>query len=136
MLMSCTKQIYETPFMVVVKLNAAQEILDFDKAKQYIDIKAVFSKYPESVNPEKEWKELLRFQYTLGEDKKFTNSFNYSAYDISESVLGKTAKIEFIPSEMPNNRDSRIIYQLELRNNKWIVIGINYSKAEVLRVDE
>ncbi|MDL2320544.1 hypothetical protein LJC45_05375 [Alistipes sp. OttesenSCG-928-B03] len=127
LMLSCSysKTTKETPFMTIVKLNSAQEFLDFQKAKQYIDINAVFSHSPSTVDAEKEWKELLQFQYKLGQDKKFTNSFNYSRYDFKEIMIDKSnCKVEFIPLE---SSDRTIVYFLELRGKQWVVIRIDTS---------
>lgn len=43
----------ETPFMVVVKLNSAEQCLEYDTALQYLDVNKV---YRESKDPISDWK--------------------------------------------------------------------------------
>jgi hypothetical protein len=116
----------ETPFAIVVKLMSAENTLKYEEAKQYIDVVQVYTKLG-SENPEEGWKEWLKFQYNLGKDKKFTNEFAYYNYDIKETIRGNNASVCF------KNKDKdadikKIIYELEKRQNKWIVISIDYLK--------
>ena len=94
--------ILETPFVTVVKLIDAEQALDLEDAKQYIDVIQVYTKLG-SENPEEDWKKLIMFKNNLGKDKKFTNTFGYRNYNIEET---------------------------EKRQNKWVVISIDYSKRK------
>jgi len=126
---SCTENkntILETPFVVVVKLVSAEQDLYFDEAKKYIDIVQVYKKIG-SKNPEEDWKKLIKFQYNIGKDKKISNNFGYYQYDIEETILENKAKVCF-KRKKDNKKSSEIIYGLERRQNKWIVISIDYSK--------
>ncbi len=116
----------ETPFVAVVKLIDAEQALDLENAKQYIDVAQVYTKFG-SENPQEDWEKLIRFNYNLGRDKKFTNNFEYRNYDIEETINGNNASICF-----KAKRDSvsikTITYGLEKRQKKWIVVSINYVK--------
>ena len=128
----------ETPFVSVVKLIDAEQALDFDNAKQYIDIVQVYTKFG-SKRPEEDWKKLITFNNNLGKDKKFSNTFGYINYDIEETINGNTAYIFAMNSittianvcfKAKNDSASikMITYELEKRQKKWIVISINYIK--------
>lgn len=118
--------ILETPFVTVVKLISAEQGLAFDEAIQYIDVIQVYSKLG-SENPEADWKELLKFQYNLSKDKKFTNDFKYYDYDIEETVTDNNAVVCFKAKDV-NSSIKKITYGLEQRQNKWVVIAIDYLK--------
>ncbi len=90
-LFSCRKSItnVDTPFMTVVKLLASEQNLNYDEARKYIDVNLVYSAYPNSIDPAKEWKELLLFNNNLAKDHKFSNSIDFSKYEIEEVINGK-----------------------------------------------
>lgn len=126
---SCTENapmILETPFVTVVKLVSAEECLAFDEAMQYIDVIQVYSKLG-SENPEADWRDLVKFQYNLGKDKKYSNDFEYYDYDIEETVTEINAVVCFKAKDT-NNSIKKITYRLEKRQNKWVVISIDYLK--------
>lgn len=116
----------ETPFVSVVKLIDAEQALDLENAKQYIDIVQVYTKFG-SKNPEEDWKKLIRFENNLGKDKKFTNNFGYTNYDIEETVNGNNASVRF-KAKSDSASIKTITYGLEKRQKKWIVVSINYVK--------
>lgn len=116
----------ETPFVSVVKLIDAEQALDFDNAKQYIDIVQVYTKFG-SKRPEEDWKKLITFNNNLGKDKKFSNTFGYINYDIEETINGNTANVCF-KAKNDSASIKMITYELEKRQKKWIVISINYIK--------
>ena len=116
----------ETPFVSVVKLIDAEQALDFDNAKQYIDIVQVYTKFG-SKRPEEDWKKLITFNNNLGKDKKFSNTFGYINYDIEETINGNTAYVCF-KAKNDSASIKMITYELEKRQKKWIVISINYIK--------
>lgn len=117
----------ETPFMSVVKLLSAEQDLKYDEAKNYIDVIQVYSKYSQSQDPEKEWKDLMQFNYNLGEDPKFTNSMRYYEYNIQEIVNGEKAKV-ILTNKNTSSSIKEIVYSLDYQNNKWVVIAIDYQK--------
>ena len=116
-----------SPLAIVIKLQAAETMADFEEAKKYIDIDKVYSNHPASINPEEAWKESITFFYNLGKDKKFTNVFKYYKYDIQETILKNNATVTFKALSRGDNI-KEIVYRLELRKNDWIVIGIDYIK--------
>lgn len=116
----------ETPFVSVVKLIDAEQALDLEEAEQYIDVVQVYSKLG-AENPKEDWKKLIRFNYNLGKDKKFTNAFGYRDYDIEESINSNKAKVCFKARD--NNAGIKMItYELERRQNKWVVVSIDYLR--------
>jgi len=115
----------DTPIVTVIKLQSSEASLNFDEAKQYIDVEKVFGKNPESKNPQEEWKEMVTFFYNLGSDKKFTNQFKYFNYNITETIDVSNAKVKFVAI----NQDSHIkeiIYSLNRLNDRWKVTDIQY----------
>lgn len=116
----------ETPFVAVVKLIDAEQALDLENAKQYIDVVQVYTKFG-SKNPQEDWEKLIRFNYNLGKDKKFINNFEYRNYDIEETVNGNNASICF-KAKKDSVSIKTITYGLEKRQKKWIVVSINYVK--------
>ena len=129
MMFSCAKNkttILETPFVTVVKLVSAEQCLAFDEAMQYIDVIQVYSKLG-SENPIEDWEKLIKFEYNLGKDKKFTNDFKYYNYDIEETVTDNNVVVCFKAKD-DNASIKMITYGLEKRQKKWIVVSINYVK--------
>ena len=118
--------ILETPFVTVVKLIDAEQALDLEDAKQYIDVIQVYTKLG-SENPEEDWKKLIMFKNNLGKDKKFTNTFGYRNYNIEETVNGNNVSFK---AKDDNISIKTITYGLEKRQNKWVVISIDYSKRK------
>lgn len=116
----------ETPFVTVVKLIDAEQSIDIDVAMQYMDIVQVYSKLG-SENPIEDWKKTIKFNYDIGKDNKFTNNFGYAKYDIEETIKGKNAIVCFNAKDTSSTIKA-IIYGLEKRQNKWIVISIDYLK--------
>jgi hypothetical protein len=116
----------ENPFVTVVKLIDAEQALHLEDAKQYIDVVQVYTKLG-SENPEEDWEKLCRFQNNIGKDKKFTNNFGYGQYDIEETVKGNTANVCF-KSKDTNESIKMITYGLERRQQKWVVVSIDYVK--------
>ncbi len=116
----------ESPFVAVVKLNDAEQSLDLESAKQYVDVDQVYTKLG-SKNPQEDWEQLIRFNHKLGKDKKFTNAFGYRNYDIEETVNGNNASVCF-KEKSESATIKAITYGLEKRENKWIVISIHYEK--------
>ncbi|MBP2832611.1 hypothetical protein J8281_10485 [Aquimarina sp. U1-2] len=124
--LACNKQkVKERPLTTVIKLQSAESILNFEEAKKYIDVKAVFEKYPGSKNPEKEWKEMVSFFYNLGNNKKFTSQFKYYNYNVTETISKQSANVIFT-SINKEVKIKKIFYSLEMREENWIVIEIKY----------
>lgn len=116
----------ETPFVSVVKLIDAEQAFDLENAEQYIDVVQVYSKLG-AENPKEDWKKLVRFNYNLSKDKKFTNAFGYRNYDIEETVNGNKAKVCF--KDKDNDASIKMItYELEKRQKKWIVVSIDFLR--------
>lgn len=118
----------QTPFVTVVKLIDAERSLHLNEALEFIDVEQVYSRMG-SKNPKEDWEKGLRFLYNLGKDKKFTNNFEYYHYDIEENISENKASIRFIAKDETANI-KMISYGLEKRQNKWIVISIDYFKKE------
>ena len=116
----------ETPFVTVVKLIDAEQALNLEDAKQYIDVVQVYTKLG-SENPEEDWEKWMRFKNNLGKDKKFTNAFGYGNYNIEETVNGNNASVCFKAKD-DSESIKMITYRLEKRQDKWIVIAIDYLK--------
>ena len=116
-----------SPLAVVIKLQAAETLADFEEARKYIDIEKVFSNQPDSVNPEVAWKESVMFFYNLGQNKKFTNVFKYYKYDIHETISKDRATVSF-KALSSGDIIKEILYRLELYKNEWKVIDIDYIK--------
>ncbi|MBQ1699852.1 MAG: hypothetical protein II029_05215, partial [Bacteroidales bacterium] len=89
-----------------------------------IDVARVYTNFG-SENPQEDWEKMIRFNYNLGRDKKFTNNFGYRNYDIVETVNGNNASICF-KAKRDNVSIKTITYGLEKRQKKWIVVSINY----------
>ena len=113
-----------SPLASVVKLKAAEFLLDFEEGKKYIDINSVYGgkNKVDSLSPEQTWKNLVSF-LSGSIDKKFTRQFQYYDYDIIETVHPKKAEVMF-KSKASSNMS--IIYKLELRKEVWIVYEIDY----------
>lgn len=126
---SCTENkstILETPFVTVVKLISAEQSLAFEEAIQYIDVIQVYSKLGLE-NPEADWKEMIKLQYNLGKDKKLSNNFKYYDYNIEETITENNAVVCF-KAKNTNSSIKKITYGLEKRQNRWIIIYIDYFK--------
>ena len=115
----------ETPFVSVVKLIDAEQALDFETAKQYIDVVQVYSNMG-SKNPQEDWEKMLRFNYNLGKDKKFSNNFGYRDYNIEETIHNNKASVCF-KAKSETASIKTITYGLEKRQKEWIVISISYE---------
>jgi hypothetical protein len=118
-----------SPLATVIKLNAAETLMDFAEAKKYQDINKIYGKYSESnkATPEDVWKEKVTFSYNLAKDKKFTNQWEYYDYDIIERIDNIYAEVIF-KSKNSGESLQGITYKLELRQSNWIVNDIEYKK--------
>ncbi|WP_411032227.1 hypothetical protein [Spongiimicrobium sp. 3-5] len=120
-----TNMTKESPLISVIKLQAAESIMNLDEAEKYIDVEKVFEKYPDSNNPREEWKEMLTFLYNIGNTKKFTNQFKYYNYTVVEEIGESTATVNFIALNTDANI-KEIVYTLVIVNDMWKVVGIDY----------
>lgn len=128
-LISChtEKKEIESPLITVIKLQSAEAFADFNAAKEYIDVKKAYTFEGSTITPDSAWKEVVLFNYKLGQDKKFTNVFAYHDYDIEENENANKAEIIFTSKEHTSSV-KKIIYKLELADNKWVVVKIDYVK--------
>lgn len=126
--MSCNNEYKaNSPLVIVIKLQAAETLTDFEDAKKYIDINKVYSNHPDSISPEEAWKQSVEFLYNLGKDKKFTNIFKYYEYDICENIKKDKATVSF-KALSSGASIKEIIYMLELQNKEWKIIRIECVK--------
>lgn len=115
-----------SPFETIVFFKIAERNLEFKEAQKYMDVESVYSKL-DSKNPIKDWKEGNKLLYNINRSKKFTNKFFYASYEIDEKIDHLSAIVYF----KEKNRTGNTIdykYELELRNNKWIIIEMYIIK--------
>lgn len=114
-----------SPLATVIKLQAAEFLMDYAEAKKYIDINSVYGgkNLIDSLSPEQAWMEMVSFM-SNSTDKKFTRQFKYYDYDVIESVNSSKAEIFFKPKNIVNKG---ITYKLELRKGGWIIYEIDYK---------
>ena len=69
-LVNCRNRKMETsnsPLVTVIKLNAAEALLDFTEAKKYEDINKIYKDPSNSeANPEEIWREYITSLYNMG----------------------------------------------------------------------
>jgi hypothetical protein len=111
----------------VMKLQSAEAEMKFEEAKKYIDVASVFRNYPNSQDPEREWRESVTFFYNIGNTKKFTNRFRYYNYDILESVNSNNAEVRFVATNKTAHL-KEIVYSLRREDESWRVVEIEYKK--------
>lgn len=119
-----TMQAKNSPLATVVKLQSAEFLMDYDEAKNYIDINSVYGgkSLSDSLSPEQAWIEMVSFMAN-STDKKFTRQFKYFDYDVIETINENKAEVFFKPK---NSANKGITYKLELRKNNWVVYEIDY----------
>lgn len=116
--------IKESPLACVIKLHSAEESLSFEIAKKYIDIEKVYEALvTKNKTAEDIWKEYIRFNYSIGKSKKFTNKFLYHKFNIFEIIK----KNEGIEKFISTNGKKSIIYSLEIINGKYKIVKIFYN---------
>ena len=66
-----------SPFSIVVKLQSAENIMDFKASKKYINVQEVYKSFviKDSITAEDVWRNKIKFEYSLGKSKLFTNNF-------------------------------------------------------------
>src|SRR5690348_2723692 len=91
-------QTKNSPLVTVIKLHAAEFLMDFDEAKNYIDIKSAYGdkNLTDSLSPEQAWREMVLFMYD-SIDKKLTRQFRYYDYDVIETIANNKAEVFFKP---------------------------------------
>lgn len=114
-----------SPLATVVKLQAAEFLMDYAEAKNYIDVNSVYGgkNLIDSLPPEQAWMQMVSFM-SNSTDKKFTRQFKYYDYDVIESINSNKAEVFFKPK---NSVNKGIAYKLELRKDVWIVYEIDYK---------
>jgi hypothetical protein len=118
----------ESPLAIVVKLISAESMGYIEVAKAYIDVKSVYSNHVnDSIDCDKLFAEHVEFMSMTTDSKKMTNHFKYFNYVISESWNENSAIIKFESKDSVASLE-RIIYSLEDRNNKWMVVSIEYER--------
>ena len=135
LLISCQNRKTETknsPLVSVIKMHAAEALLDFTEAKKYQDINTI-SIYRDptnaKANPEDVWKEYITSVHSSTKSKIFTNQWKYFEFDIIEKITDNSAEV-ILKLKNPNDNPQAIIYKLELRQSVWIVVGIEYKKKD------
>jgi len=120
----------ESPLTAVIKMHSAEQLLEFEEAKKYVDVNKIY-KDPtnDSMTAEDVWKSMLVSENNLSNSRKFTNQFKYFNYDITELITGANAEVIF-KSKSENASIQSIIYQLVLGKDNWIVNSIEYKKRE------
>lgn len=128
-MMSCSRNnIVNSPFLTVLNYISAASFNDTTEAERYIDIEKVFTPYIDdhNVTARQAWINLLKFQYSLGKDKKFINQFPFYKYSVTELINGNTARIIFISKE---DEMKKIEYELLFsESKKWKIISIKYNR--------
>jgi hypothetical protein len=118
----------ESPLATVVKLISAESMGYIEVAKEYIDVKMVYSKHVnDSIDYDKLFADQVKFMSSTTDSRKMTNHFKYFNYEISETQEGETAEVKFESKDKKASLE-RIVYSLENRNNQWVVVGIDYEK--------
>mgnify|MGYP003390023113 CR=1 FL=1 len=116
----------EPPLATVIKLESAEAVADFSYARSYIDVEKVYAN--DEMAPEEAWKKMVMFHYNLSKDKRFSNTFPYYKYDITEKIKDKKSEVIFKSKDITGPIKA-IIYKLDLVNDKWIVVKIDYIKS-------
>jgi len=128
-MMSCSRSnIVNSPFLTVLNYISAVSFNDTTAAERYIDIEKAFTPYIDEHNAtaRQAWINLLKFQYSLGRDKKFTNQFPLYKYSVTELLNGNTARIIFVSKE---DGMKKIEYELSFSESKeWKIISIKYNR--------
>lgn len=132
-LISCTADTscvpVDSPFAVVVKLESAEFLKEYDRAERYIDVEAVYSGIAqrEGISPDSLWRLVVEGRIRLGESsRKFTGRFSFHRYDACELIHGDSAEVVFRESGV--TKDSLVdVYRLARRDNSWKIISIKYN---------
>lgn len=120
-----------SPLATVIKLNAAEALMDFDEAKKYQDVNAVYGKYVkgDTAKPEDLWKQFVASFNSISNDRKFTNQTKYYNYDITETINNNNAEV-VLKAKNEGANLQEIIYKLELRQSGWIIKDIEYKNKQ------
>ncbi len=120
----------ESPLVIVIKLEASESFKDYETARNFIDVEKVYSVVAKQENrkPEDVWKEFVEFNYSVGNSSnKFTSSFPFHKYKITEMVSGDRAEVKLEGTEN-GQQIKEITYKLALENKTWKVVSIDYKK--------
>lgn len=118
-----------SPLETVIKLKACETLVDFENAKEFIDLDRVYGpSILDTASAENVWREQHQFAYNLARDNKFTNVFNYSKYKITQLADRQNYKVIFEALNSAANFKS-IEYLLEPSSNStgWKVVGVKYT---------
>lgn len=123
---------FESPFMVVVKLESAESNKDFDSAIKFIDIEKVYHEVAlkENKTAREIWTSIVEFNYSIGNSsKKFSDKLFFYKYRIEEIINKDIAEIR-----MTKIDDSKqiIIYSLLRYKGAWKVVSIKYPDTQDL----
>lgn len=134
MLFSCEQnkdhRLIESPIAIVIKLVTAESFKDYDAARKHIDLEQVYSVVAkqEGKSEEDVWKELVEFHYSLGNSShKFTTLFPFHKYKIIETINGDNSVVKLLATE-EGQSVKQITYKLNLQNESWKVVSIEYKK--------
>jgi hypothetical protein len=132
-LVSCTDDsscvLVESPFAVVVKLESAEFMKEYDAARQFIDVNAVYSGLArhEGITSDSLWRLIVESKFRLGESsRKFTSQFCVHRYDACELMYGDSAEVVFRQSGVTNGSIVGV-YGLSRRGASWLVTNIRYN---------
>jgi hypothetical protein len=125
---SCKPEIkHEPPLAVVVKYIAAEMKGLTKEARLYIDVGKVYSKHIQGsdVDYEKVWEEQMTFRARLSNEKKINSCQAFYDFNIEEVMKNKTEATVIFTLKKQSKRTS--VYDLELTDQGWRIVGINYS---------
>lgn len=117
-----------SPLATVIKLESAISMGDSDIALEYIDIMEVYGDLAEEQNTEVEkiWNELISFNVTLNNEKKFTSTFPFHKYTFSQEFDGQDyANVRFISLKESGIKNQS--YKLNKSSTGWRVVSISYE---------
>lgn len=120
----------ESPLATVIKLESSESFKDYETARKFIDVEQVYSVVAKQENRTSEdvWKEFIEFNYSLGNSSnKFTSSFPFHKYKITEMISGDRAEVKLAGIES-GQKIKEITYKLALENKDWKVVSIDYKK--------
>lgn len=118
----------ESPLAVVVKYVSAEIKGLKEDARQYIDVQSVYSKHikDEDVDYEKVWEDQLEFRKNVGASKKIESCFSFYEYDIEE--VSTDTQIAIVTFKSRTELGDETVYELQLINDKWVIVSIDYLK--------
>lgn len=131
-LSACGKKVNvvsDSPLVVVIKLQSAESLEDFSTASKYIDTKVAYSAFAnDTLSAEDAWRDIVRFNHALAQDKRFTNDFKYYQFDISEEIRMPKAQVSFRSNDV-KAKLMKLTYDLEFRDSVWIVVNVAFQRS-------